>query len=35
MKDGLIEKVVTRKVVLVDEDQYPSDLLAATRGQTA
>jgi len=32
MKDGLIEKVVSRKTVLVDEDQYPSDLLAMARG---
>ena len=32
MKDGLIEKVVNRKIVQIDEDQYPSDLLAMARG---
>ena len=32
MKDGLIEKVVSRKIIKIDEDQYPSDLLAMARG---
>jgi putative ABC transport system ATP-binding protein len=32
MKDGLIEKVTKRKIVNVNEDQYPSDLLAMARG---
>ncbi|MEI6229060.1 MAG: ABC transporter ATP-binding protein [Candidatus Saccharibacteria bacterium] len=32
MKDGLIEKIVTRKNVSVDESQYPSDLLEMAGG---
>lgn len=32
MRDGLVEKVVKRKAVKIDEDQYPSDLLAMARG---
>ena len=32
MKDGLIDKVINRKIVNIDEDQYPSDLLAMARG---
>ena len=32
MKDGLIEKVVKRKTVNVDESQYPSDLLNMENG---
>lgn len=33
MRDGRIEKVVNRKVVRIDEDQYPSDLLEMARGE--
>jgi ABC-type lipoprotein export system ATPase subunit len=33
MKDGIIEKIVNRKNVNIDEDQYPSDLLAMARGE--
>lgn len=33
MKDGIIEKIVSRKDVQIDEDQYPSDLLAMARGE--
>jgi len=32
MKDGLIDKIINRKIVNIDEDQYPSDLLAMAKG---
>lgn len=34
MRDGLIEKVVNRKVVKIDESQYHSDLLSMVKGKS-